>query len=97
MKGVLMNSVVGNYNVKSSYSQLAFKATQPGASRIDKAIKAAVKLDNNAINKIKEAFGGGGPYVTIHSKKAEKCAIKDMFRFLKKFYKNNLLKNSGKV
>ena len=93
-----MNSVVGNYNVKSSYSQLAFKATQPGASRIDKAIKeAAAKLDDNAINKIKEAFGGGGPYVTIHSKKAEKCAIKDMFRFLKKLYKNNLLKNSGKV
>ena len=96
MKGVLMNSVAENYNVKSSYSQLAFKATQPGASRIDKAIKAAAKLDDNAINKIKEAFGGG-PYVTIHSKKAEKCAIKDMFRFLKKFYKNNLLKNSGKV
>ena len=56
----------------------------------------AKQLDDNAINKIKEAFGGGLD-VTIHSKKAEKYAIKDIFRFLKNFYKNNLLKNSGKV
>ena len=92
MKGVLMNSVAENYNVKSSYSQLAFKATQPGASRIDKAIKeAAAKLDDNAINKIKEAFGGG-PYVTFIVKRLKNVQLK-----IKKLYKNNLLKNSGKV